>query len=94
MESNELSSSDNLKINAEGPIEKVHQEFPYGGNKMAEKILTLGAGFDNQNHVTRPRTAQIFKQTSNTLKRVTSQLETITEKGNNEEDAVAMSQGL
>lgn len=43
--------------------------------------------------MTRPKTASSVKQASNTLKRVNSQLETITENNAAEEDAIAISQG-
>lgn len=58
-------------------------------------MLILGAGGDNQAHVTRPRTAQpsLPQEPSQGVKRVNSQLETITEKVQ-EEGAFAKSQGF
>ena len=84
------ASIDNLKVNSEGEIEPIQGDFTLGGNKAA-KVLTLAAGGDNQSHVTRPRTANVqnIKKQNNLLKRVNSQLETITENNIAEEDAVA-----
>lgn len=59
-------------------------------SRVAQATLVLGAGGDNQSHVIRPRTANI-KQLKNKLQRVSSGLETITER--QEEQALAMSQG-
>jgi len=67
-------------INSEGEVEKIQDSVTFSGRKIAQ-VLTLGAGGDNQAHVTRPRTAKPGAvNVSNTLKRVNSQLETITEK--------------
>ena len=68
-------------------------DFTLGGKKAAQ-VLTLAAGGDNQSHVTRPRTANVQGIKNNLLiKRVNSQLETITENGMAEEDNIAVSQG-
>ena len=90
----EATSIDNLKINSEGEIEPIQGDFTLGGKKAAQ-VLTLAAGGDNQSHVSRPKTANLgkVKTANNFLKRVNSQLETITEKNPAEEDAIAMSQG-
>ena len=88
----------------EGAAEKANFEFIYGGRQIASKVLTFGAGGDNQAHVVRPRTAQVKQQRQssnpsddNSMKRVNSflkynELETITEKQPAEEDALAQSQ--
>ena len=83
-------SADLLNVHSEGNVKEIHEDFTYVGKRMA-KVLTLGTGGDNQAHVTRPRTATGSNQASDTLKRVNSQLETILEKNQAEEDAVAMS---
>jgi len=51
----------------------VHDNISFGGKKMAQ-VLTLGAGGDNQGHVTRPRTAKAGASSDmhNKLKRVNS----------------------
>ena len=68
------------KINSEGEVDEIEEGVTFSGRKIAQ-VLTLGAGGDNQAHVTRPRTAKPGAvSVSNTLKRVNSQLETITEK--------------
>ena len=50
-------------------------------------MLTLGAGGDNQSHVTRPRTAKTTQNSNK--KRADSKLETITERNPAEEEAIA-----
>jgi len=56
-------------------------------------VLTIGTGGDEQMHVTRPKTASSVKQAKNTIKRVNSELETITEK-HVEEDHLAASHNI
>ena len=68
------------RVNSEGEIESAHEGIKFGGHKIAQ-VLTLGAGGDNQSHVTRPQTAKPANLPSQgTLKRIDSHLETITEK--------------
>ena len=79
----------------EGGAEKINQDFVYGGRKnIAKKVLTLGAGGDDQGHVTRPRTAQVNhgRRISNATRRANLKLETITENNKAEEEQVALSQ--
>ena len=81
-------------MQSEGQIgQTMPGDFTLGGKKAAQ-VLTLAAGGDNQAHVTRPRTASVQGIKNNLLiKRVNSQLETITENGGAEEDNIAVSQG-
>ena len=77
------------KINSEGEVDVIEEGVTFSGRKIAQ-VLTLGAGGDNQSHVTRPKTAKPGPNSvSNTLKRVNSQLETITEKQPAEEGVIA-----
>ena len=61
-----------------------------GKSSRVSSVLVLGTGGDNQSHVIRPRTANIQKLKSR-LHRVSSGLETITEK--QEEQIIMNSQG-
>ena len=63
-------------------------------NSRIAGVLTLGAGGDDQNHVTRPKTAKSTQNEAAIFKRPDSKLETITERNPAEEEAVAMSQAL
>ncbi len=82
------ASIDALAINQEGSVEHVHNENTFINSRVA-KVLTLGAGGDDQSHVSRPRTAKTT-QNSN-FKRPDSKLETITERNPAEEEAIAVS---
>ena len=87
-------SNDISKINSEGEVDVIEEGVTFSGRKIAQ-VLTLGAGGDNQSHVTRPRTAKVgTANVSNTLKRVNSQLETITEQQPAEEGLIAQSHGF
>ena len=80
---NRSKSSDQLSIGLEGDTNELklksestqHKKF-----QMSAKMLTLGAGGDNQSHVIRPRTASNFNRTSQFLTKVKEGLDTITEK--------------
>ena len=82
-----------MQINQEGSIEKAHVEETFVNSRIAG-VLTLGAGGDDQNHVTRPKTAKSMQNEAAIFKRPDSKLETITERNPAEEEAVAMSQAL
>jgi hypothetical protein len=56
-------------------------------------VIRLGTGYDDQQHVTRPRTAVQFKKTRDTLNRVDSQLATIAERAEGE-DLLVQSHGV
>ncbi len=74
------------EVLALGPTKGV---FAFFINSRVAKVLTLGAGGDDQSHVSRPRTAKTT-QNSN-FKRPDSKLETITERNPAEEEAIAVS---
>ena len=58
---------------------------------MSNQVLVLGAGGDNQSHVSRPKTASSMNRTSQFLAKVQKGLDTITEKY--DEEAIIASHG-